>query len=137
MTIAEALIERIEVAGGELTLNGEHIRFRVPEDASDLLGDLREHKEEVVRLLRKREEIPVMPPSVRLVRWEPKAAPLVLTRWSVVTDVPIFVSMTLLQLKAALAGKRWQAGHWSVRELTDWLEECGVLVQIEGERRGH
>lgn len=72
-----------------------------------------------------------MPPGVRLVHWEPKPTPVVLTKSSVVTGVGRFIQMTLLELKAALAGKRWQAGHWSVRELVDRLEECGVLVEIE------
>jgi hypothetical protein len=136
MTFAETLIERIEVAGGELALNGEHIRFRVPEDAADLLDDLREHKDEVFSLLKKREEIPVMPPGVRLVNWEPKPAPVVLTHYSVVTDVSKFISTTLLELRAALAGKRWLAGNWSVGELVDRLEQCGVLVQIAKAERG-
>jgi len=130
MTSAETVVERIEVAGGVLALNGQRIRFRLPEDAADLLDELRAHKDEVLLLLRKREEIPVMPPGVRLMRWEPKPAPVLLTHYAVVTDVLRFISMTLLELKAALAGKRWQSGHWSVRELVDRLEQCGVLVEI-------
>ena len=130
MTSAETVVERIEVAGGVLALNGQRIRFRLPEDAADLLDELRAHKDEVLLLLRKREEIPVMPPGLRLMRWEPKPAPVLLTHYAVVTDVLRFISMTLLELKAALAGKRWQSGHWSVRELVDRLEQCGVLVEI-------
>ena len=131
MTSAETVVERIEVAGGVLALNGQRIRFRLPEDAADLLDELRAHKDEVLLLLRKREEIPVMPPGVRLMRWEPKPAPVLLMHYAVVTDVLRFISMTLLELKAALAGKRWQSGHWSVRELVDRLEQCGVIVQID------
>jgi len=61
---------------------------------------------------------------------------VLLTQYSVVTDALKFISTTLLELKAALAGKRWQSGHWSVRELTDRLEQCGVLVQIGEARPG-
>jgi hypothetical protein len=136
MTSAETVVDRIEVAGGILALSGERIRFRLPEDAADLLDGLREHKDEVVLLLKRREKIPVMPPGVRLTRWEPKPAPVVLTQCSIVTDVPKFISSTLRQLKAALTGKRWQSGHWSVRELTDRLEQCGVLVRIGEAERG-
>lgn len=75
--------------------------------------------------------VPAMPPGVRLVQWEPKAAPVVLTRYSVVTDVDRFIRMTLLELEAALTGKRWQSCHWSVRDLTDRLEQCGVRLKIE------
>jgi hypothetical protein len=132
MTCAE-LIEQVEVAGGVLALNGERIRIRLPEDAAHLLDELRTRKNEVLLLLRRRAQIPAMPPGVRLAHWEPKPAPVVLTQYSVVTDVDRFIRMTLLELKAALAGKRWQAGHRSVRDLIDRLEECGVRVEIESE----
>src|SRR3984893_13377572 len=74
--------------------------------------------------------IPPMPEGVRLVRWEPKPAPVILTHYAVVTDVLRFISMTLLELKAALAGKQSLAGHRSARELVDRLEECGILVVV-------
>ena len=72
-----------------------------------------------------------MPSGVRLVDWEPKPAPVVLSQFSVVTDVDRFIRMTLLELKAALADKRWQSGHRSARELVDRLEQCGVRLEIE------
>lgn len=133
MNVGESVVERIEGAGGVLAVNGERIRVRLPEDAAHLLEELRAHKDEVLSLLRRREEIPAMPPGVRLVRWEPKPAPVILTHYAVVTDVSRFISMTLLELKAALAGKRWQAGHRSVRELVDRLEQCGVMLQVSVE----
>jgi len=74
-----------------------------------------------------------MPEGVRLINWEPKPAPVILTHYAVVTDVSRFIHITLLELKAALAGKRWQSGHWSVRELVDRLEECGVRVEVDNE----
>jgi len=45
-----------------------------------------------------------MPPGVRLVRWEPKSGPVILTHYAVVTDVSRFISMTLLELRADLLG---------------------------------
>jgi hypothetical protein len=73
-------------------------------------------------------------PGVRLISSEPKKAPVKLTEHSVVTDVDRFIRMTLLELKAALAGQRWQSGHWSVRDLVDRLEQCGVRVEIESRK---
>jgi hypothetical protein len=131
MSTAVSVVERIEDAGGVLRLNGERIHVRLPEDAVHLLDELRAHRDEVLSLLRRRKEIPAMPLGVRPVDWDPKPAPVILTQWSVVTDVDRFIRMTLLELKAALAGKQWQAGHWSARDLVDRLEECGVRVQIE------
>ena len=136
MSVAESVVERIECAGGELGLNGERIRVRLPADAVHLLEELRAHRDEVLSLLRKRAEIPPMPPGVRLVHWEPKLAPVILTHYAVVTEVPQFISVTLLELKAALEGKRWQAGHWSVRELVDRLEQCGIILKVNGVEAG-
>lgn len=130
MNIAERVVERIEGVGGMLAVNGERIRVRLPEDSAHLLEELRAHKDEVLSLLRRREEIPSMPPGIRLLHWEPNPAPVILTHYAVVTDVPRFISMTLLELKAALAGKRWQAGHRSVRELVDRLAQCGIILQV-------
>ena len=130
MTCAEQLVEQVEVAGGALALNGERIRCRLPEDAAHLLEELREHRNEVVALLKERGKIPVMPSGVRLLQWEPKPAPVILTHYAVVTDVLQFISMTLLELKAALADNRWLAGHRSSRELVERLEQCGVLVAV-------
>jgi hypothetical protein len=131
VTTAEQLIEQVEGVGGVLAWNGEHIHVRVPEVEVHLLDDLRAHREEVAILLRERQEVPLMPTGVRLVRWEPKPAPVMLTHYAVVTNVRRFVSMTLLELKAAIGGKRWQSGHRSARELVDRLEQCGVYVVVE------
>lgn len=130
MTSAEEVVESIEAAGGVLALHGESIHCRIPEGAAGMLNDLRAHKEEVLVALRRREELPTMPTGVRLLRWEPKSAPVVLAHYAVVTNVRPFVLMTLLELKAALAGKRWQSGHREPRELVDRLEQCGVYVEI-------
>jgi hypothetical protein len=53
-----------------------------------------------------------------------------LTQYAVVNDVARFIEMTLLELRSAIAGKRWLAGNWSVRELVDRLEQCGVVVKV-------
>ncbi len=78
-----------------------------------------------------------MPLGVRLVHREPKPAPVVLTHYSVVTDLRRFIEMTLLELKVALAGNRRLAGHRTARELVDRLEQCGVAVEVKDSQVGN
>jgi len=135
MRVSETLDE-VEAAGIALRLDGGKVRiwFSESQKREELAGQvafLRAHRDEVVEVLRKRAAIPAMPPGVCLVHWEPKPAPVILTRYSVVTDVDRFIRMTLRELEAALAGKRWRCGHRSARELVDRLEQCGVCVEIE------
>lgn len=133
MTDLLQIVSRLEQTGGTLVLDGDRIRYCVPSEDAEaraLLTELRKYREKVRVFLQERTAIPAMPPGVRLMRWEPKPAPVILTHCAVVTDVSRFISMTLLELRAALAGKRWQAGHRSVRELVDRLEQCGVILQV-------
>ena len=144
---APEIIQEIEAAGGVLTLNGDRIRYDVPKGARALVDVLREHRGEVLLVLRQRlhrhpdpcdqavakvnnEGLPKMPAGIRLLERAPKQAPVILTRYSVVTDVPNFLSTTFEQLRAALDGRTWHAGNWSVRELVDRLEQCGVRVEV-------
>lgn len=131
MTPAEQVIESVEAAGGSLAVHGERIRCRLPEYAAHLLDELRANRDAVYDALSQREQVPRMPNGVRLVRWGPKDPPVILVHLGVVTDVPKFVGSTLRQLDAAIKGKRWLAGHWTVRELVDRLEQCGVVVEVE------
>lgn len=133
----EEIIERIEAVGGLLALEGEQIYYELPTTAVTLLGDLQRHRIAVVEVLRSRHLVPAMPQGVRLTRWDPKPPPIILTRWSVVLDTHGFIAATLLDLYAALAGKTWLAGNWSVRELIDRLEQVGVTVEVDmGRLRG-
>jgi len=47
------LVEAIAAAGGVLTLEGDSLRFRVPDHAAHLVEELREHKPEVVAMLKR------------------------------------------------------------------------------------
>jgi hypothetical protein len=127
MSSPQAVLNEMFLRGVTVRVDGETLRLK-PRDVLDenLLARIKEHKPEIIRTLA---TIPPMPEGVRLVRWERKLAPIVLTRYSVVTGVERFVRMTLMELKAALAGNRWQSGHWSVRELVDRLKQCGVQVE--------
>jgi hypothetical protein len=53
---ARDLIEAIEAVGGRLALNGEKIRYAIPEEAGDLIEHLRKQKPAVVEILRQRTE---------------------------------------------------------------------------------
>jgi hypothetical protein len=128
---AEQVIQNVEAIGGLLFLEGERIRYELPVAAAPLLNDLRKHRDAVFGLLRTRVRPPRLPKGVRLVRWEPKAPPVVLTRWSVVIDTHQFISSTLREMRAALGDKNWLAGNWSLRELTERLEQVGVLVEVD------
>ena len=129
MSPAQTLLDEMSQRGVTIRVDGETLRLK-PREAldDDLLSRIKEHKPEIIRVLA---AIPPMPEGVRLIRWEPKPAPVILTHYAVVTEVPRFVNATLMELKAALAGQRWLAGHHSVRELVDRLEQCGVLVQVD------
>jgi hypothetical protein len=138
VTVADVLTE-VEAAGVAFRLDGEKVRVWYPDDErrQEMAGRvalLRDQRAEVAAYLKARSGIPAMPDGVRLVRWEPKPAPIALTRVEIVTDVPSFVTMTLLELQAALLGKRWLAGNRSVRELIERLEECGVVVEVKSGR---
>lgn len=140
MNVADVVSE-VEAAGVTFQLDGEKVRVRYPdeelrEELAGRIALLRDQRAEVAVFLKSRSAIPLMPEGVRLIRWEPKPAPVVLTQWAVVSDVVRFVHMTMLELRAALLGKRWLAGSHSVRELIDRLEQCGVVVEIarHGER---
>jgi len=167
---AVQIVEQVTAAGGVLALTacGERIRVELPEDSLALLDGLRDHKTEVIRLLREgqcrthgdrttwRERHkgghvcglchpdphsptwhqgqqagpPAMPQGIRLLHWVPKDPPLAITTWSVVNDVPQFIRTTLAQLEAALQGKNWLAGNWSLRTLCERLEQAGVKVEV-------
>ena len=131
---APELVRKVEEIGGVLMLRGDRIRYELPEDAAPLLEILRFQREEVKAILRQRQHTvpPALPPGLRLVSWQPKEPPVVITRWSIVTNVPMFVETTLRQLAHAVKGdKPFLAGNWSVRDLVDRLEQVGLKVQIE------
>jgi hypothetical protein len=52
---APELIQKIEAAGGVLTLKGARIRYELPDDAAPMIGVLRQCRDEVFRILRERE----------------------------------------------------------------------------------
>jgi Zn ribbon nucleic-acid-binding protein len=53
VTVAE-LVETVKKSGGVLALDGEQIKFQLPPNATHLLDLLREHKQELITILRAR-----------------------------------------------------------------------------------
>jgi hypothetical protein len=133
------LLRHAELLGVRFWFEGEKLKVGLPDDpeAQAAVDELRAHRDDVLRLLQERGTIPPMPRRVRLVSWQPKAAPVMITRWAVVTDVEAFVRSTLRQLEHAIAweeadeSRRWLAGHRSSRELQDYLSQVGCVVEIE------
>jgi hypothetical protein len=78
-----------------------------------------------------------MPKGVELLQWVPVCPPVAIGSWAVVNDVPQFIQITLGQLQAAMSGKDWLAGNWSVRELVDRLEQVGVKIRVAGEKANY
>jgi hypothetical protein len=131
MTAIEVL-HAVEEAGGSLALNGGQIKYTIPKRAEWLVPELKQHREELIGLLREGGTPQPMPPGVRLLKWEPKNPPIAIVRMGIVSNVPKFIAATLLQLQARLEGKDFLAGNWSLRELVDRLEQVGVVVKVEG-----
>jgi hypothetical protein len=132
MNSAPELIRAVESLGGRFMVDGGRLGIVPAAAAARLIDELRQYKVEIVELLAQR---PVMPAGVRLIRWEPKAAPVRLSECSTVTDVDLFIRTTLQQLEAELEGRSWQAGNWGLCGLLERLEACGCIVELEDRRR--
>jgi len=124
------LLQAIEQIGGSLAIEGDRVRGWLPEEARGLLPELRARRDEIYRILAKR-QVPVPPSGVRILRWKLLVSPVVLTEYSVVNDADKFARHTLVQLGHALRGRNWLAGNWSIRELVERLEQVGVEVVVE------
>jgi hypothetical protein len=129
----EDLMAEVEMAGVTFALKGDRITVLLPPEVDDeMVARLRARREEVRQVLEERKRRPTLPSGVRLVAWEPETSPVVLTRCSVVVDVAKFIRTTLGQLEHALAGDNpFLAGHWSVRDLIERLEQVGVKLEVE------
>jgi hypothetical protein len=72
-----------------------------------------------------------MPQGVRLVRWEPKAAPVAIDVCSVVVDVPRFIESELRALDSRLNSPWTIHGGFTVPQMLDRLAQAGVEVELE------
>ena len=121
------LIQRIEVSGGRIRVEDGFLVIAPEEAAAPVIEELRAHKAAIIALLSSR---PVMPAGVRLIRWEPKAAPVQLSRCETVTDVDRFSRHTLAQIDARLHDKHFLAGNWPLSELLARLAAVGCVVEL-------
>jgi hypothetical protein len=125
------LIQIVELAGGRFMIDGDRLGIVPATAAAPVMGELRQHKAELLAELARR---PAMPAGVRLVSWSPKDAPVRLSECSTVTDVDLFICSTLRQLEARLSGKDWLAGGWGLSGLLARLEACGCVVALDDPR---
>lgn len=72
-----------------------------------------------------------IPPGVRLVRYEPKPAPVAIDVASVVVDVQKFIEAELRELEARLCSPVQIRGGWGVYAILDRLSQVGVELEIE------
>ena len=129
---AEIILAAVRETGGQIWIEAEKLKYRLPAGRTDLIPALQKLKGELLRLLSER---PAMPAGVRLIAYEPKAAPVRLSECSTVTDTEKFIGTTLAQLDAKLNGKSWQAGNWPLSVLIDRLAACGCVVKLTDPRR--
>jgi len=132
MSAALELIRTVEANGGCFRVDGEYLVIAPGEAATPVMEEVRQLKPEIIELLARR---PAMPSGVRLVSWEPKAAPVRLSECSTVTDVNLFILSTLRQLAAHLNGEGWQDGGWGLSGLLERLAACGCVVALDDPRK--
>ena len=73
---------------------------------------------------------PSMPSGVRLVSWEPMAAPVRLDVCSVVFDVPKFIESELRALDSRLNNPWTIHGGFTVPQMLDRLAQAGLEVEL-------
>lgn len=122
------ILETVSAAGGQLWLEGDKVRARLPESLRPLVNAIREHKPELVELLAQR---PLMPSGVRLLAYEPVTAPFRLSLSETVLDTDLFIQSTLRQVDARLHNRNFLAGWWSLSELLARLASVGCRVALE------
>jgi len=140
LLVIEALAEAEEMGLQLRLVEGKVKALFLADDrvrVAPMLERLRTNRDEVADVLRQRADAPTMPPGVQLLSWKLREPPIAIERWTVVNNSSLFARNTLEQLGAALAGKSWLAGNWSVKELIDRLEQVGVVVAVKAGGSSH
>ena len=128
MASASELIRAVEEAGGRFKVDGDRLAVAPREAVEPVLEELCRHMPEIIELLSRRPKIPA---GLRLIHWEPKAAPLKLSRWESINDIDLFVQSTLRQVECRLRGKDWRAGNWTLSALLERLAAVGCIVELD------
>jgi len=101
VSAALELIQIVELAGGRFMIDGDRLGIVPATAAAPVMGELRQHKAELLAELARR---PAMPAGVRLISWSPKDAPVRLSECSTATNTVTIIRTTLIQLAARLTG---------------------------------
>ena len=125
------ILENVEAVGGQLWVEGDMLRIRLPKSSRPLVEHIRTWKPDIMDLLTTR---PAMPAGVRLIRWEPKHPPVQLSRYETVKDVDKFTRATLGQVEARLHSNDWLAGNWTLSTLIDRLVAVGCHVVLTNKK---
>ena len=126
--LAIEILDTVSAAGGQLWLEGDNVRARLPESLRPLVSVIRERKPEIIELLGQR---PVMPLGVRMLRYELMTAPVKLSRAETVIDTGRFIQSTLRQVDARLHDRHFLAGNWTLSELLARLAAVGCHVALD------
>src|SRR5215469_12936510 len=115
MSVLTSPIDRLRELGGELWLDGDSLRYRIPAgnpETPELLADLRRDRKTLVALLKDQESkapsleevTSMLPPGFRVASYRPKKAPFAVAPVSIVTNAGKF-------FRAYLRDLRWLAEH--------------------------
>lgn len=115
MSTSVSPLDRLRELGGELFLSGDRLKYRIPADdpeARQLLTEIRQNREAVIAMLRDIDSKPplleevtaMLPPGVRVLRYEPKAALFAVAPVSIVTNAGKF-------FRAYLKDLAWRLAH--------------------------
>jgi hypothetical protein len=134
--IVADVVAEVEAAGAAFRLDGEKVRVLYPDEQrrrelAEQIAMLRAQRSEVAAYLKARSAIPPMPKGVRLVRWEPKAAPVAIDVCSVVVDVPKFIESELRALDSRLNNPWTIHGGFTVPQMLDRMAQAGAVVALE------
>jgi len=119
----ESLIRNLESRGVTVGIDGGNVVLTPSETfafSAREMSDLRSMKPELLNYFQRK-----MPQGVRLVRWQPHTAPLMLYRIEVVAEVEPFIELTLRRLQEALQRDSDAAPY------IDYLSQAGILVEME------
>lgn len=141
MSLTASPIDRLRELGGELFLQGQTIRYRIPADSQEarqIISELRQNRDALAALLRDTESKPpsieevesALPTGVKLISYRPKQAPFTVAPVSVVTNAGKF-------FRAYMRDLCWRLEHpdgYAAPPLADILSKLadgGLELKIE------
>ena len=141
MTALGPLLDRLQELGGEVFLDGDKARYRIPADnpeADALIEELRKDRKALIAVLRDIEskppsldEIqPSLQPGVKLVNYGPKQPPFAVAPVSIVTNAGKFYRAYLADLSWRLA--KSEGYHCPpLADILSKLADAGLELTVE------